>query len=416
MMRVNMKKIPPAVMRFFRRIGRAADRDGLRAYLVGGCVRDLVLGRENLDWDIVLEHDALVLARRLARELKVKVTAYPQFGTATLFLPRGRQIDLATTRSERYVRPGALPAVRKGTLRQDLFRRDFTINTLAMSLNAGCFGQITDLFGGMRDLKAKKVRVLHDNSFIDDPTRILRAVRFEQRFGFSLGRVSRCLLTAALKRKAETTVHPGRLFEEFRKMFKEPFPGRAIIRLQRLGGCASLFPEMKISTSVLRALDRSRPGKGDDAGRKSLRYLMGVFWAADREQIMAAARRLRLTRQEKDTLLALDRARALRRALARTGLSPSRVFTLTAGIPDDVLDFLRMMSRSRRLKKNLTRCLKKSRTVRLAVGGEDVLKTGVSGRKVGEILQTVLLEKIDGRTGGRRAELARVRCLAGAKE
>jgi len=420
-MRVKTKTIEPKVMRLLKGIGRAADRKGHQVYLVGGCVRDLLLGRENLDVDIVLEKDAPVLAKQLAKELKVKVTVYPRFGTATLFSPGGRQIDLATTRSEHYPRPGALPVVKAGDLKQDLFRRDFTINTLAMSLSSGNFGEIVDLFKGVEDLKAKRIRVLHDKSFIDDPTRILRAVRFEQRFGFVLERSTRRLLAEALRKNTPTTVHPGRLFDEFRKTLNEPLPGRTILRLNRLGGIRSLFPDLSISSKVLSTLDRSlrklTKHPSYRAEDKPLIYLAGVFWSSDKDQVLEASRHLRLTKKEKSVLLALVKLKGMRRPLAQKGLLASRVYEQVEGIPDCVLLFLKTVTNSSNVRKNLDRYFKKTRGVRLFICGEDVLRAGVSsGRKVGRILKTVLIEKIDGKIKGRKAELACVYRLAAGKE
>jgi len=420
-MRINTKIINPKVLRLMRRIGQVADQKGYQVYLVGGCVRDFLLGRENLDLDIVLEKDAPALAKRLARDLKVKVTVYPRFGTATLFFPRGMQVDLATTRGEHYPSPGVLPVVKSGDLRQDLFRRDFTINTLAMSLNAKNFGEITDLFKGGDDLKAKRIRILHEKSFLDDPTRILRAIRFEQRFGFTLERSTRRLLDEALRKKAEITVHPGRLFDEFRKMLSEPLPGRPIIRLARLGGSHSLFWDQRISCSVLNMLDRSQCKlKGHPAYReedKPLCYLAAIFWLSDKDQVLEASRRLRLTRKEKETLLALIKLKGMRRDLAQEGVALSRIFERVEGIPDCVLLLLRMITKSAGVRKNLDRYFRRARGVSLQICGDDVLKAGVSsGRKVGRILQTVLWEKIDGKIKGRTDELALVRRLAAAKE
>ena len=193
-----------------RKIGKEAGQKQFSAYIVGGIVRDIILKRENLDLDIVVEGDAACLARDLAKKWKGKVTVYKKFGTACLETPKGLCVDFAMARKERYAHSGALPAVRPGGLKEDLSRRDFTINAMAIAIDPGRFGRLTDAFGGLTDLSRKTVKVLHDRSFIDDPTRILRAVRFEQRFSFRMERQTLLLMKAALQRKIPSNVKPNR--------------------------------------------------------------------------------------------------------------------------------------------------------------------------------------------------------------
>ncbi|GAI24807.1 unnamed protein product, partial [marine sediment metagenome] len=158
----------------------------MRAYVVGGFVRDLLLGIENLDIDIVVEGKGIILAQKLGKELKGEVKKFPEFGTAAVMLPDGFKIDVATARSEFYEYPAALPRVEFASLKQDLYRRDFTINSMAVRLNKKGLGDLIDFYGGERDLKKKVVRVLYNLSFVEDPTRIFRAIRFEQRYGFQI--------------------------------------------------------------------------------------------------------------------------------------------------------------------------------------------------------------------------------------
>lgn len=201
-MKNYLLNVDKRLLRIIRTIGKEADRKQLPAYAVGGIVRDMIIGKKNFDLDINVEGDAIGLARILARKWKAPLTVYKDFQTASLQLPTDVRVDLARTRQERYAHPGALPAVRFGNLKSDLYRRDFTVNAMAIAINAGRFGQLIDEFGGLKDLLKKKIRILHDRSFIDDPTRILRAVRFEQRYHFQIERRTLTLIKLALNKKS----------------------------------------------------------------------------------------------------------------------------------------------------------------------------------------------------------------------
>jgi tRNA nucleotidyltransferase (CCA-adding enzyme) len=184
------ERLPKGIIGILKDLGEIADELDLNAYLVGGLVRDVVLKRENLDVDIVIEGDGIQFARVFAERSGAKVRSYPKFGTAVVVMPDDFKLDIATARIEHYESPAALPEVMLSSLKRDLFRRDFTINTLAVHLNKAHYGTLIDHFGGMRDIKERSIRVLHNLSFVEDPTRILRAIRFEQRFGFKIGKLT----------------------------------------------------------------------------------------------------------------------------------------------------------------------------------------------------------------------------------
>jgi tRNA nucleotidyltransferase (CCA-adding enzyme) len=178
---------PPSWVAYFREIGEIAEARGWRAYLVGGTVRDIVMDQVPQDIDIVVEGPAILLAQTWAERHGARVHPYEQFGTAVVIFPDGLRIDFATARTETYDYPGAPPRVEVGTLlRQDLYRRDFTINAMALALNPAERGQLIDPFGGLRDVHDGLIRVLHSVSFFEDPARLLRAVRFAARYGFRL--------------------------------------------------------------------------------------------------------------------------------------------------------------------------------------------------------------------------------------
>ncbi len=198
--------IPPARLALLQALADEAGKVNLPIYAVGGFVRDLLLNRPSLDFDIVVEGDAIFFANQLAAHWGGRVVAHQRFGTAKWEINGVREkllaqldsdqqsdpallpesLDLITARTEFYEQPAALPTVESSSIKMDLHRRDFTINTLALRLDGEHFGQIYDYWGGLNDLHKGQIRVLHALSFVDDATRLLRGVRFEQRFGFEI--------------------------------------------------------------------------------------------------------------------------------------------------------------------------------------------------------------------------------------
>jgi tRNA nucleotidyltransferase (CCA-adding enzyme) len=231
----------PELLSFLELAGEVAREQGQKLYLVGGVVRDLLLGRPNLDFDLVVEGDALRLARQLAKASGEKVTTHPRFGTAK-FHRGGVSIDLVTARSETYPRPGALPEVQPGTISDDLRRRDFSINAMAIDLSPDSFGELIDPHGGKADLERGLIRVLHDKSFIDDATRMFRALRYEQRLGFQLEPNTESLMR---RDKAMVgTISGDRIRHELELFFKEEQPERILQRAEEVGVLQEIHPSL----------------------------------------------------------------------------------------------------------------------------------------------------------------------------
>ncbi len=226
-----LSRLDDGALDLARAAGMLAEARKEKAYVVGGPVRDLVLKTPVLDLDIVLEGRAMEAAKQFAAVHKGKVVCYHGFGTATVALSGGRMVDFVTARKETYPKPGAFPVVKPSVMKDDLFRRDFTVNAMAVSINPKTWGTMVDLYGGMADLKEKKIRVLHDKSFIDDPTRILRAARFAGRFGFSIERHTLGLLNTAVKGGAMDTVKGQRFAKEMAKINKEKNKDEIVERL-----------------------------------------------------------------------------------------------------------------------------------------------------------------------------------------
>jgi len=218
-----LSRLNPDSRALVRSIGILAQERGLAAYLVGGPVRDLILKRSFTDLDITVEGNGMRLAEQFAAGLRgAELVRYPAFRTATVHLPDGRLVDFATARQETYTRGGAFPAVKPSDIKQDLGRRDFTINAMAVAINPDTWGKIIDPFGGMMDLRFKRIRILHAKSFLDDPTRILRAARFKARLGFKMEAETLRILKSAIKIKVLDTIKPQRYLKDFNKVLQEP--------------------------------------------------------------------------------------------------------------------------------------------------------------------------------------------------
>jgi tRNA nucleotidyltransferase (CCA-adding enzyme) len=229
------RTLSPVQQEILHEAGSLGAEMGYPTCVVGGTVRDLLLGLHSFDMDIVVEGEGIRYARSLAECLHARVKCHERFGTATLIFPDELRVDVATARTETYERAASLPRVTPGTIRDDLSRRDFTVNAMAASLMPGEFGRLFDYFRGIRDLRKQHIRILHDQSFIDDPTRIFRAIRFETRLGFRIVRDSEQRIAEALSRSILAELEDYRIAAELRLILEEPEPIKPLGRLVRLG-------------------------------------------------------------------------------------------------------------------------------------------------------------------------------------
>ena len=236
------KRLRAELVNFMQVAGEVSQSQGHSLYLVGGVVRDLLLGRANFDLDLVVEGNAIELTRQLIEIKQGEITTHPRFGTAKLQWNKW-SVDLATARSETYVKPGALPRVKPSSLSNDLFRRDFTINTMAIHLNPSRYGELIDLYGGRDDLEHKLIRVLHEKSFTDDATRIWRGLRYEQRLNFQLEPNTLQLLKRDIPML--DTISGDRIQYELECILQEERPEKVFHRAEELNGLQSLDPALK---------------------------------------------------------------------------------------------------------------------------------------------------------------------------
>ncbi len=245
------ERLPKRILGILHDIGRVAAEIDCRAYVVGGFVRDLFLYRSNEDLDIVIEGDGIAFAKRYAEKVGARINTYKKFGTAVIIFPDGFKLDVASARMEYYKFPAALPIVEMSSIRLDLFRRDFTINTLAIQLTPEHFGILIDFFAARKDIKEKAIRVLHNLSFVEDPTRVFRAIRFEQRFGFSIGKLTSRLIKNAVKMNFFKRLRGKRLFAELRQILEEENPAPAIIRLNDYGLLGVIHPDIELNKKLV---------------------------------------------------------------------------------------------------------------------------------------------------------------------
>jgi tRNA nucleotidyltransferase (CCA-adding enzyme) len=413
--------LPPDVSEALRTVGAHAARHGSRAYVVGGFVRDMLLGVKNLDIDVVVEGDGVEFAETLGRELGVHVRVHRRFGTAVVAFSERFHIDIASARTEYYAKPGALPTVERSSLRQDLFRRDFTINAMAACLEPGCFGAVSDPFGGLRDLDAGVIRVLHGLSFVDDPTRVMRAVRFESRYGFGMDSGTEGLAERAIEMGMLAEVSGARVREELLDILAEERPWRALTRLQELGALSAMLPRgadpagipaaVRAAEEAREALQERHPGF---SARRDALLVAVIAASGARRMAPVWLRHLHVRRDLAAIALDLAEHRAkVDRALASLrGLKDSRLYRLLSPLTPETLAAL--WARGDELaRERIDRYLSELADVRLAVGGADLIQMGAApGEGFSAILARALDDRLDGRAVGRAQELANLRRLA----
>ena len=242
----SFSKIPPRILALLQEVGQVGDEVSQSVYVVGGFVRDLLLCRDNLDLDIVVEGDAICFARYLAEKWAGKLQTHREFGTGTVTRTDGLKLDFVSARCETYERPGTLPLVRYGTIEDDLCRRDFSINALAMTLNPDAFGELVDYTNGLRDLRAGYIRVIHNRSFIDDPTRIFRAIRYERRYGFQIVEGDQKRIREAINQGVLDLISGQRIRNEIDRILLEEAASGMIRRMLEFDLFRTIHPDWEL--------------------------------------------------------------------------------------------------------------------------------------------------------------------------
>jgi tRNA nucleotidyltransferase (CCA-adding enzyme) len=400
-----LRRLPDHILDILVKCGDVGDELGYATYVVGGFVRDLLLNVENFDIDIVVEGDGIAFAYRLAKTLGGRVRSHEKFGTAIVILPDGFKIDIATSRVEFYTRPAALPEVTGSSIKQDLFRRDFSINTMAITLNRREFGKLIDFFGARRDLKMGIVRVLHNLSFIEDPTRIFRAIRFEQRYQFKMDQNTENLLKTAQAINIFREVASERLRDEFIIILSEPRPLPALKRMEQLKILKLIHPKISLNSKVVEILEDITATLVSYAQliekeklERWIIYFSGLVSQLSIEQIQEIGGKFRVTAQQLKKIT-FDRQYATEviRTLSERELKPSAVYLTLEHLSLEVILYLLARSKNRQVKQKINLYLNKLRSLSRIVQGKDLKEWGEQeGPHFKEVLDQLFVAQLDG--------------------
>ncbi len=391
--------LPAERLALLRRAGLIAREEGVSLYLVGGGARDLLLSRPTEDLDLVVEGDAETLASIIAKRLSGQVVSRSQFSTAKVRV-EGVSLDLVTARNERYLRPGALPQIAHGTIEEDLERRDFSVNAMAFPLHAGSEGRLLDPFGGLDDLQRGLIRTLHDGSFIDDATRIMRAVRYEQRLGFGLEAHTETLLRRDLPML--DTISGDRLRRELHLWLNEERFVSTLVRADALGVMAAIHPSLAGAGQVVR---KALGSEGKPAVEEQARLGLLAFSMTQTggEQVID---RLRMptgwATVVRDTI-------ALKGRLPRLSdaeMSPAQLYEALAPYNPAATLACALAAPGQKARQRLYLFLEKLRHVKPSLGGRDLIQLGVAqGPAVGEMLARLRSARLDGAATNRSQEV-----------
>jgi tRNA nucleotidyltransferase (CCA-adding enzyme) len=412
----------PSLHRRLRRVpGLSELREAIAAvggayegiYLVGGSVRDMLLGADSFDVDIAVEGDAIALARELARLLHGRVRTHRKFGTAVVLYggdDGDHRIDVVTTRTEFYDAPAALPSVEHASIREDLFRRDFTINAMAVSLKAADFGRLVDPFGGRRDLERRRLRVLHNLSFVDDPTRIFRAVRYESRLGFRMDEHAMTLARNCVEMGLVGDLSKTRLREELVAILDEPDAPRSLLRLAEIGVAAAMHPHLAADEEAARLVQRLYELR-DRYAPEVPRWRLGLAVLGRRlppHELYSWLTSLRLRRRDVERVAGA--VAVAPRLLERAAQEPSAAEIVAMAdpySPDAPLLALALGEAG-----PLHEYFRRLRGVRLEISGTDIVALGLEeSPRVGEVLAELRRRKLNGALDGREQELETAREL-----
>ncbi len=392
--------LPASLYDFLVMAGGVADDFGYGAYIVGGCVRDMLRREENLDIDIVIEGDGIAFAKKVGEKLTAKVTVHQTFGTAVV-KKDAFKLDVATARTEYYESPAALPKVETSSLKRDLYRRDFTINTLAIKINQKDFGHLIDFFGGQRDLKDKVIRVLHNLSFVEDPTRAFRAIRFSERFAFKLTKHTENLIKLAVRMNIFDKLAGTRLCDELALIFEETDPIKSLKRLGDYDLPKVIHPKLAFTPELESIMQSVHDIISwfdllflEEKFDKGLLYILALLHGLNRDEREAALHRLAVADKTRDLILQIFQAA---QKISRNIIpgNPVMTYHLLAECEIEALLFSMASLQDNEKKKAISHFLLELRTVKPLIKGADLKALGVPpGPLYSKIFAEVLNEKL----------------------
>jgi tRNA nucleotidyltransferase (CCA-adding enzyme) len=400
------KQLPAELVNFMKAAGQFAASQGQNLYLVGGVVRDLLLEKPNFDLDLVVEGNAIEMAHQLLQARPGKITTHPHFKTAKIKWDKW-SVDLTTARSETYAKPGALPSVKSGSLTSDLFRRDFTINAMAVHLNPGRYGELTDRYGGRDDLEHKLIRILHENSFTDDATRIWRGLRYEQRFNFQLEKDTLELIKRDIPML--DTISGDRIRYELECIFHEERPEKVLRRAEKLGALQRLYPSLKGNGWLAEKFEQARQMTSPNPPTMGL-YLALLAYPLTSEANEYLTSYLKLSKPIAQALRDSISLKGKVKSLADPRLMPSRIYRLLDGYSPPALIANSIASNSPVARLHIQLFLAKLRYVKPALTGNDLQRMGIPpGPRIKEILEQLQEARLDGKVRSKRGEVELVK-------
>lgn len=433
---IMRERLPGYIISLLEEIGRIADSLNYSAYIVGGFVRDLLLNVPNYDLDIVIEGDGINFARHLAKKLNGKTVEHKRFNTAIVILPDQTRIDVATARTEFYEYPAALPQVEASSIKHDLYRRDFTINAMAIKLNPAEFGLLYDYFGGKKDLKKKIIRVLHNLSFVEDPTRIFRAIRFEQRYNFHIEKHTKQCIANALDLEIFDQLGTQRAREELVLILSEPNPKKAIKRMHELNILSYIHPNLKLTPNLENLFDnvfevKSWYEQNESCSEKNKQTKTEIEWWAvyffalldelNINDTEAVLKRFYIPKKvSKGIILIKQKIEKTIDELKKEEVrAPSQIYLLLKKFePEETLLYLLAKSKNigPEIEEKIRRFLCEWRYIKLESSGDDLTELGIPpGPIYKKILNQLLLFKLDGKIKSKADELEFVKREYGKK-
>lgn len=396
-------------------IGDVAVQNGFTAYAVGGFVRDLLLHIQNFDLDIVIEGDGITYAKHLIQKTGGEIRTHAKFNTATVKLPDGFKIDIATARLEYYEYPAAMPTVELSSIKLDLFRRDFTINAMAIHLNADKFGILVDFFNCQNDLKDHQIRILHNLSFVEDPTRIFRAIRFEQRMGFTLGKLTEKQLKNAARMNLFDRKLGRRYFQEIKLILSEPNPLPAIKRMAQFDLLKFLHHSLRLDPRLIEILEETHRAMAwhkllylDEPCHQWMVYLLALMSRIQTRAVHAFCKKFEVAERHMQMIIREKIATKLivRLLERRIHLRPSEIYLMFQGLSHEGLLYIMAICRNKAGKQAVSLFVTQLRHVKTKIHGNDLKKMGhTPGPEFQTMLNHLLTEKLDGNLHTKKDEI-----------
>ena len=413
------ERLDKKLMSLFKSIARLGDDENCAVYVVGGFVRDLLLGIANVDVDIVVEGDGIGFAEKLGTELRGRVKSHAKFGTAVIILEDGFRIDVATARMEFYKHPAALPTVEKSSVKADLLRRDFTVNCLAIRLTGKDAFALIDYFHGERDLKDRVIRVLHNLSFIEDPSRIFRAIRFEQRNQFKIGIQTEAFMKIAVKKRLVDQLSGSRLLNEIILILKENKPVSCIRRMREFSLLQFISPNMLTDIRGVEILDQmesvlswAKMVPFAKTPETWFIYFLGLFYDLDSKAFENAVERLKVPmRLRKRLEMDFETCGDARRLLAtKKELSPPEIYDIFSPLSPEAVIFLLTVLDDDKVNKYATLFVTQYQAqAKISLTGDDLIRMGVSpGPVFQKVFKSLRDARVNGRVNSKKQEIALV--------